>query len=153
MMRCCLWLWWGCLVLSDTLGRVHAVTHVPSTSERLMLISNLIDKEFDCDPLPLPRNGAVDHIPRGGSWFILPPGWNPFGYCITGLGEDFLSYEGSIECDVGRFLASLKKRKRFAALKEQWLEIVRVSKSGQTMRIYRQLDELLHLCIRMRLVD
>ena len=92
-------------------------------------------------------------IPRGGSWLLIPPGWNPWGYCVTGLGEEFLTYDGSIESDVGRFLASLKKRKRFAALKEQWLEIVRVSKSAQTMRIYRQLNELLQLCIRMRLVD
>jgi hypothetical protein len=99
--------------------------------------------------------GAVgwNAIPRGGG-YLIPAGWNPFGYKITTLGETFLSFDGSLDGDVGRFLASLKSgRKRMAAMKAQWLEVVRVSKSGQTMRVYRQLQELLDFCLRAGLVD
>lgn len=84
-------------------------------------------------------------IPRGGAF--LPAGWNPFGYKITPLGEQFLSFDGSLDCDVGRFLASLKTRKTAATLKSQWIEIVKVSKTGQTMRIYRMLQDLLNFCV------
>jgi hypothetical protein len=90
---------------------------------------------------------------RGGGW-LIPAGYNPFGYKITSLGEEFLSYEGSLDSDVGRFLASLKsERKRFATLKGQWLEVLRVSKSGQSMRIYKNLQELVTLCLKMGLID
>jgi hypothetical protein len=90
---------------------------------------------------------------RGGGW-LVPAGYNPFGYKITSLGEEFLSYEGSLDSDVGRFLASLKsERKRFGTLKGQWLEVLRVSKSGQSMRIYKNLQELLALCLKMGLID
>jgi hypothetical protein len=89
---------------------------------------------------------------RGGGW-IIPAGYNPFGYKITPLGEQFLSYDGSLDCDVGRFVASLKARKRFATLKGQWLEVVRVSKTGQTMRIYKNLQNLVKLCLKMGLID
>jgi len=83
---------------------------------------------------------------RGGS---ILSGWNPFGYGLTELGTQFLSFEGSLDCDVGRFLAAFKSgRKRSSVLKDQWLEIVRVSKSGQSMRIYRLLDDLLQFCIQ-----
>lgn len=95
----------------------------------------------------------ANSIPRGGG-YLIPAGWNPFGYKITTLGETFLSFDGSLDGDVGRFLASLKSgRKRMSAMKEQWLEVVRVSKSGQTMRVYRQLQELLDFCLRAGLVD
>jgi hypothetical protein len=94
---------------------------------------------------------ALFHV-RGGGW-IIPAGYNPFGYKITPLGEQFLSFDGSLDCDVGRFLASLKDRKRFATLKGQWLEVVRVSKLGQSMRIYKNLQELLTLCLNMGLID
>ena len=89
---------------------------------------------------------------RGGGW-IIPAGYNPFGYKITPLGVQFLSYDGSLDCDVGRFLASLKDRKRFATLKGQWLEVLRVSKTGQSMRIYKNLQELVKLCLKMGLID
>lgn len=92
-------------------------------------------------------------VPRGGG-YLIPAGYNPFGYKITPLGEEFLKFEGSLDCDVGRFIASLKKgRKRFTTIKDQWLEVMRVSKSGQNMRIYRTLKDLLQFCIRAGLVD
>ncbi|CAB9515039.1 expressed unknown protein [Seminavis robusta] len=91
-------------------------------------------------------------LPRGGG--MIPAGYNPFGYKITELGEQFLSYDGSLESDVGRVLASLKSsRKTFSTLKDQWLEVLRVSKSGQNMRIYRLLRELVDFCLAAGLVD
>jgi hypothetical protein len=94
---------------------------------------------------------ALVHV-RGGSW-LIPGGWNPFGYRITNLGEEFLQYEGALECDVGRFLASLKKRKSHSALKDSWLEVLRVSKTAQAMRIYRTLDDLIAFCLKAGLID
>lgn len=93
------------------------------------------------------------HEIRGGSNF-MPSGWNPFGYKITKLGEDFLKYEGSLESDVGRFLKSLVNvRKTKATIKGSWLEVVRVAKTGQSMRIYRQLDALLQFCLSAGFID
>lgn len=90
---------------------------------------------------------------RGGGW-LIPAGWNPLGYRITSLGEEFLSYEGSLDSDVGRFLASVKSgRKSFQTIKEQWLEVLRVSKTGQSMRIYKQLQTLLQFCLKAGLID
>ncbi len=83
---------------------------------------------------------------RGGS---ILAGWHPLGYGITDLGLQFLEFDGSLDSDVGRFLASFKSgRKRFSTLKDQWLEIVRVSKTGQSMRVYRKLEELLTFCVK-----
>lgn len=95
---------------------------------------------------------------RGGARAInkfIPAGYHPYGYQITELGEQFLSLDQScLDSDVGRFLASLKsKRKTISALKDQWLEIVRVSKSGQSMRIYRTLNELIAFCLAAKLID
>jgi hypothetical protein len=91
---------------------------------------------------------------RGGGGSIFPAGWNPMGYKITPLGERFLSMGDSLSCDVGRFLASLKSnRKRRSILKDSWLEIVRASKTGQAMRIYRTIDDLLDFCLQAGLVD
>lgn len=82
---------------------------------------------------------------RGGS---ILAGWNPLGYAITSLGLQFLEFEGSLDSDVGRFLATFKSgRKRQSVVKQQWLEIVRVSKKGQSMRIYRTLDDLFAFCV------
>ena len=90
---------------------------------------------------------------RGGGW-LIPAGWNPFGYKITSLGEDFLAFEGSRDCDVGRFISSLKaRRSRKATIKDSWREIVRASKTGQAMRIYRLVDELINFCIKAGLID
>jgi len=94
---------------------------------------------------------------RGGSaggFFFIPAGWNPLGYKITELGEEFLSFEGVLDGDLGRFLASLKAgRRRTKALKQSWLEIVRASKTGQAMRIYRQLDDLLLFSLKAGLIN
>lgn len=97
---------------------------------------------------------VLEPIPRGGGSYFIPGGYNPFGYKITKLGEEFLKFEGSLDSDVGRLLASLKSgRKRFSSIKSQWLEVMRASKSGQSMRIYRTLKELLEFCVRAGLVD
>jgi hypothetical protein len=98
---------------------------------------------------------VINSFPRGGGGIssLIPPGYHPFGYKITELGTQFLEFEGSLDSDVGRFLASVKKRKQLAELKAQWLEILRVAKSAQTMRIYRTMDELISFCIKARLLD
>jgi hypothetical protein len=107
-----------------------------------------IARRHTIDPLA----GVVTSLPRGGGWILA--GYHPFGYKITKLGDEFLSWDGSLESDVGRFLASVKSnRKTRAALKAQWLEILRVSKQGQTMRIYKKLDELLKFCVKCGFVD
>eukprot|EP00568_Trieres_chinensis_P001228 CAMPEP_0183311126 /NCGR_PEP_ID=MMETSP0160_2-20130417/35298_1 /TAXON_ID=2839 ORGANISM="Odontella Sinensis, Strain Grunow 1884" /NCGR_SAMPLE_ID=MMETSP0160_2 /ASSEMBLY_ACC=CAM_ASM_000250 /LENGTH=135 /DNA_ID=CAMNT_0025475615 /DNA_START=44 /DNA_END=451 /DNA_ORIENTATION=- len=91
-------------------------------------------------------SSSVSTVPRGGS---LLAGYHPLGYALTDLGSKFLEFDGSLDSDVGRFLASLKSgRKRRQALKDQWLEVVRVSKQGQSMRIYRTLDELIEFCLK-----
>ena len=92
-------------------------------------------------------------ISRGGGTFV-PGGYNPFGYKITALGEEFLKFDGSVDSDVGRLISTLKSgRKRYSTIKEQWLEVMRISKSGQNMRIYRMLQELLDFCVKAGLVD
>ena len=91
-------------------------------------------------------------IPRGGSW--LPAGYHPYGYGITDLGLEFLKFEGSLDSDIGRYLASLKTgRKKRNVLREQWVEVVRVSKAGQSMRILRTLDDLIEFCIKVGFID
>lgn len=89
-------------------------------------------------------------LPRGGG---LLAGYNPFGYKITTLGQAFLEFGGSLDSDVGRLLASLKDRKTTATIKTAWLEIVRVSKKSQSMRIYRNLEELIDFCLKSGLID
>ena len=83
---------------------------------------------------------------RGGGW--IPAGYHPFGYQITELGERFLSFEGSLDSDLGRFLASVRERKSKKTMQSQWLEIVRAAKQGQSMRIYRSLDDLIDFCLK-----
>ena len=93
---------------------------------------------------------------RGGAALNpFPSGYNPMGYGLTDLGKQFLDFDGSLDSDVGRFLASLKsgKRKSKSVMKEQWLEVVRVSKQGQSMRVYRQLDELIAFCLKAGFID
>jgi hypothetical protein len=80
--------------------------------------------------------------------------YNPFGYGLTDLGKQYLSFNGSTDSDVGRFLSTLKSgRKKDSTIKEQWLEIVRVSKQGQSMRIYRTLDDLIKFCLSAGFID
>ena len=96
------------------------------------------------------NNANWQTISRGGGFglsSLVPAGMNPFGYKITELGEEFLGFEGSLDSDVGRFLSSIRTRKRFDAIKSQWLEILRVSKKGQSMRIYKSLQELIDFCL------
>jgi len=91
---------------------------------------------------------------RGGAFRVIPAGWNPLGYKITALGEEFLSFEGALDCDVGRFLASLKAgRRRVKDLKASWLEIVRASKTGQAMRIYRNMDHFITFCLKAGFIN
>jgi len=96
-------------------------------------------------------------IERGGGFGLsrfVPAGYNPFGYKISELGLKYLEFDGSLNSDVGRFLASVKaSRKRFDTIKSQWIEIVRVSKAGQSMRIYRNLEDLIAFCLKAKLLD
>lgn len=97
---------------------------------------------------------------RGGGW-LIPAGWHPLGYKLTSLGEEFLAYEGSLDGDVGRFLASLKTnpnrwtfgRKTSASLKDNWVEVIRVTKSKQAMRIRRQLKQLIAFCLKAGFIE
>lgn len=92
-------------------------------------------------------------LPRGGG-FGFPAGWHPFGYALTELGRRYLEFEGSRDGDVGRFLSSLTSggRKSRKALREQWLEVIRVSKKRQSMRIYRTMDDLIDFCLEARFI-
>jgi len=96
----------------------------------------------------------------------FPSGYHPFGYGITDLGRSYLEFDGSIDSDIGKFLSTFKggasdggggsgsgKRKSTATMKDQWLEIVRVAKTGQSMRIYRRLDEIVDFCIKAGFLD
>jgi hypothetical protein len=142
-----------CFLLTASFGASeHA--NIAQTSRQPLSFLHAITETQSTDILPATL-GATGWktIPRGGGW-IIPAGYNPFGFKITELGEAFLKYDGSLDCDVGRFLASLKSgRKRMTELKAQWLEVVRVSKTGQTMRVYRQLQELLDFCLKAGLID
>ena len=100
-----------------------------------------------------PTTSTPFTIPRGGFFKIIPGGYNPFGYKVTKLGLTFLEFEGSLDSDVGRFLTSIRARKRLPDIKAQWLEIVRASKTGQSMRIYRTLDDLITFCLQAGLLD
>jgi hypothetical protein len=131
---------------------------IPNTFVREV---SVIDKNSKMDilhhshtvPLSVLTNINVVLTTRGGS--LIPAGYNPFGYKITALGEQFLEiHKNCLESDVGRFIASLKsKRKTFATLQQEWLEIVRVSKSGQIMRIYRTMKDMIEFCLAARLID
>lgn len=129
----------------------------------LSLVIELINGKEASVSFSLSHGQAARHAPstpgehpeafvRGGG--MIPAGWHPFGYKITSLGLQYLEFDGSLETDIGRFLASLKsQRKTFSTIKSQWLEVVRVSKTGQTMRIYRRLPDLIDFCLKARLID
>jgi hypothetical protein len=146
-----------CLLLTISFGNsehVSTATGSCTVTQVARLSSSLSNSETQSPALPCPTVTGWNAIPRGGSYYIIPAGWNPFGYKITALGEAFLAFDGSLGSDVGRFLASTKSgRKRMTDLKAQWLEVLRVSKTGQSMRVYRQLQELLDFCLRAGLVD
>ena len=98
---------------------------------------------------------AVSNLRGGAALNPFPSGYHPFGYGLTDLGKRYLDFDGSLDSDVGRFLATLKggKRKSADAMKEQWLEVVRVSKKAQSMRVYRQLDDLISFCLKAGFLD
>ena len=91
----------------------------------------------------------VLHV-RGGAMLA---GLNPFGYKISERGETFLEYEGSRDSDLGKLLSSLKQRKTTSRIKSEWLELMRYSKTGQSVRIYKDLDAMLALLLKMGLID
>ena len=137
-----------------------------SLCERIQQKQDLQQQQRNTDIDSLSLLETIISIQRGGGGggggggffskiFRFPSGYNPFGYKITEFGELFLTFDGSLECDVGRFLASLKgpNRKTISTIKSQWLEVLRVSKSGQTMRIYRQINELLDFCLQAGFVN
>uniref|UniRef100_A0A7S2M921 Uncharacterized protein n=1 Tax=Skeletonema marinoi TaxID=267567 RepID=A0A7S2M921_9STRA len=129
----------------------------------LVAVAFLSLRDFDVEGFKCDATNHVgidiSSLPRGGAAAAalnpFPSGYNPFGYGLTDLGKEYLSYDGSLDSDVGRFLSSLKsgKRKSAPVLKEQWLEVVRVSKQGQSMRIYRKLDELISFCLKAGFID
>jgi hypothetical protein len=102
-------------------------------------------------PLTIHPDSPFLNIHRGGG--LIPAGYHPLGYKISDLGSKFLEFDGSLDSDVGRFLASLKQRKSVATLKAQWMEILRVSKTGQSMRIYRKLKDLTDFCLQAGFLD
>ena len=131
----------------STLFIQHHHTHQDEQSKSLIINPSATTRK-DTSTSPTPLN-----VPRGGFFKIIPGGYNPFGYKVTKLGLKFLDFEGSLDSDVGRFLTSIRARKRLADIKAQWLEIVRASKTGQSMRIYRTLDDLIAFCLQAGLLD
>lgn len=138
---------------------LHAVRYCALTDDTHCStgsVSNLItslDK-----PTPIGGNSNSNSlsqalaVPRGGIWF--PAGYHPYGYGLTELAQEFLKFEGSLDSDIGRFLASLKSgRKKKAVLKEQWIEVVRVSKTRQSMRILRTLDDIIEFCMKVGFIN
>ena len=110
-----------------------------------------LSQRADSHHVATTTTATTTRLRGGGSWF--PAGYHPLGYKITELGEQFLAIEGSLEGDIGRFLASLKRRKTVNALKRNWLEVVRVAKTAQAMRIRRKLEEYIAFCLAANLID
>ena len=124
----------------------------------ILAVQDVDVKGFNSDATTCNHVDNILSTPRGGAAAALnpfPSGYNPFGYGLTDLGKEYLAFDGSLDSDVGRFLSSLKtgKRKSASVMKEQWLEVVRVSKQGQSMRIYRKLDELISFCLKAGFID
>ena len=129
------------LALHSATPTLAAVSALPSPSSQCLSQHLLHNSSFVHD-------APAHAFPRGGG-FGFPAGWHPFGYAISDLGKRYLEFEGSRDGDVGRFLSSLMSggRKSRKALREQWLEITRVSKKRQSMRIYRTMDDLIDFCL------
>lgn len=96
------------------------------------------------------KTSIFEKISRGGA-SLIPAGYHPLGYKLTTLGTTFLSFDGSLDSDIGRFLSTFKsgKRRSKSDLKDILLEIVRVSKTGQSMRILRKLNDLIDFCLKV----
>ena len=128
-------------------------TYTPRLKHALRETVRAVERADRWSALLSPSSRVLD-IGSAGGFFFIPAGWNPLGYKITPLGQEFLTLDGSLDCDLGRFLASLKAgRRRTKALKASWLEIVRVSKTGQSMRIYRRLDDLILFSLRSGFIN
>lgn len=110
-------------------------------------------RHHDISFVPTTALVLLSSLPRGGGGGFIPGGYNPFGYKITTLGLTFLEFDGSLDSDVGRFLTSIRERKRLVAIKAQWLEIVKAAKTGQAMRIYRTLEDLISFCLSAGLLN
>eukprot|EP00956_Cyclotella_meneghiniana_P005568 scaffold7165_cov68-Cyclotella_meneghiniana.AAC.3 len=136
------------MTLSNAEGRWNIIRPVMSFK------GNTGDERFI---VPYSGTGANNDIigePFAKQYFVTPRRYNPFGYALTDLGKQYLSFQGSADSDIGRFLSTLKSgRKKETTIKEQWLEIVRVSKQGQSMRIYRTLDDMIKLCLSAGFID
>mmetsp|Transcript_28646 Transcript_28646/g.44533 ORF Transcript_28646/g.44533 Transcript_28646/m.44533 type:complete len:157 (+) Transcript_28646:106-576(+) len=147
------------LILFSVVTLCQARSHVPAASaapaSACINPSSSAIHEENCCTDTIKTNQLTSAIlgVRGGV-SLIPAGYNPFGYAITDFGLKFLEFDGALDCDVGRFLASLKSgRKRFNTIKEQWLEVVRVSKKGQSLRIYRTLDDLIKFCLQAGFIN
>ena len=140
---------WTLFILMGVIIFLDAIEAIESNSRQVTPRSILsTPKSNDKETIAL----VVDGLPRGGGWMV-PSGWNPWGYKLTSLGEEFLSYGGSNDGDIGRFLASVKTRKRLSEIKNNWLEVVRVAKTGQSMRIYKNLTAIIEFCLKAGLID
>lgn len=150
---------------------VHKLSSFPTTFEKhestpyegtAFLLQDKNFREFVLPSSITTKHTSASHnyswrdVERGGAFglsSLIPAGYNPFGYKITKLGQKFLEFDGSLDSDIGRFLSSVRTRKRFDGIKDQWLEILRVSKKGQSMRIYRSLKELIAFCLEAGFLD
>ena len=117
--------------------------HRPTTTANTAILTATNDILTNADPNNHSEQQRI--VPRGGG--LIPAGYNPFGYKITPIGERYLEFPGSLDSDIGRFIASIKDRKTLSNIKSQWLEIVRVSKNAQSMRIYRTLQDIIDFCL------
>lgn len=87
---------------------------------------------------------------RGGGWFA---GLHPFGYKATPLALEWLEMEDFRDTDLGQLLNSMKERKSFSALKKQWVETTRFSRTAQASRIMRKLSEYIDMLMKANLVS
>lgn len=86
---------------------------------------------------------------RGGGWFA---GLHPLGYKATPLALQWLEMEDFRETDLGQLLNSMKVRRSYSALKKQWVETTRFSRTAQASRIMRKLSEYLDMLLKANLV-
>lgn len=99
-----------------------------------------------------PREGVPPVVLRcrGGGWFA---GLHPFGYKATPLALEWLEMEDFRDTDLGQLLNSMKERKSFSALKKQWVETTRFSRTAQASRIMRKLSEYIDMLMKANLVS
>ena len=135
---------------------VDKLTLLPAPLEKHVFKCPDVDAQKDVATNFITGDVSWNSVNRGGGFglsSLVPAGYNPFGYKITELGQKFLEFDGSLDSDVGRFLSSVRTRKRFDSIKSQWLEILRVSKKGQSMRIYKSLQEFIDFCLAAGFLD